>query len=103
MSHIGFSHFGWRYRAARRTKPVIERLEYRLLLAAHVTSVAADNRGLVTLFFDDDLNPATISDSSVTIFTAGPDGRFNTGDDAAQVTAVNYNAALRAITTAADP
>ena len=95
-------HSEWPIHTARRARPLIESLENRLLLSAHVISVAADNRGLAVLFVDQDLNAATVNGASALIFTAGPDGQFNTGDDVAQATAVNYNAPLRAITVAAN-
>lgn len=81
-------------------RPYMELLEPRRLLSTvpHVVSVAADNRGLVVLLLDADLNASTVNTSSAKIFTAGADGKLGTGDDVAAADAVNYNAALKAIT-----
>ncbi len=79
---------------------VVELLEERRLLStvAHITSVAADNRGLAVLTFDADLNASTVNAAGVGIFTAGGDGTLGTADDVAVTNGVSYTPSLRAIT-----
>ncbi len=91
----------WRVRTARFTRveqfEPVERLEARTLLAAQVTSVFADNRGLVQAVVSEPLDPATVLPGSVRIYTAGADGKLGTADDVWQNAAVAYNAATRTI------
>jgi cyclophilin family peptidyl-prolyl cis-trans isomerase len=78
----------------------MEMLEDRRLLStvAHISSVAADNRGQVVLGFDADLDAASVNSGSVQAYSAGADGQFGTGDDVALTEVVNYTAPLRAVT-----
>jgi cyclophilin family peptidyl-prolyl cis-trans isomerase len=75
----------------------IESLETRLFLAAHISSITADNRGLVQLFADAALNSSTVTSSSCGIFTIGADGKWGTTDDVKLSSTVSYSSALKRI------
>jgi cyclophilin family peptidyl-prolyl cis-trans isomerase len=73
---------------------VFELLERRVLLtgtAPEVTRVTADNRGDVSIYFNEALNPATVGTGSVLMFTAGTDGNLNTADDVNAGATVTYD------------
>jgi cyclophilin family peptidyl-prolyl cis-trans isomerase len=68
-------------------------LEPRELLAAtpvRVTQFFTDNRGQTEVFFNQALNPATLTSKSVRVFGAGADGQFGTGDDKVLARSVGY-------------
>lgn len=79
----------------------VEQLESRTLLTAQVVSAFADNRGLFEAVVSQSLNAATVSASTVKIYTAGADGRFGTADDVNAPALVSYDAASRTITAKA--
>ena len=90
--------------AARSASPVFESLEPRLLLASDLPSISlieADNRGLVILTANADLNASTINSASVEVSTAGTDQIFGTGDDTLVSRTVEYNAANRQVRVSA--
>ncbi len=64
-------------------KPIVEKMEQRLLFAAapRVTSITPDNRGEVMITFDQALDPSTVKSTTVQVHTAGADGVFGTADD----------------------
>jgi cyclophilin family peptidyl-prolyl cis-trans isomerase len=76
----------------------LESLESRLLLTARVTSVFADNRGWVSAVVSENLDPNTVTASSVRLFIAGADGKLGTPDDALINAPVSYDASTRTIT-----
>jgi cyclophilin family peptidyl-prolyl cis-trans isomerase len=70
-------------RTGAAAKPAIEFLEQRTLFAApQVVSVYTDNRGQVDITFNAQIDPATLDSHSVLLLTSGPDGAFQTGDEA---------------------
>ncbi|MFM9957878.1 MAG: peptidylprolyl isomerase [Phycisphaerales bacterium] len=83
------------------TGPKLEGLEARLLLAGDlpsITRIEADNRGLVLLRVNQELDPATVNGSAVRVFTAGNDRLLNTADDqAVSFGNVTYDSAARTI------
>ncbi len=90
--------------AARPAGPLFESLEPRLLLAGDLPSISlieADNRGLVVLTANADLNASTINSASVEVSTAGTDQIFGTGDDTLVSRTVEYNAASRQVRVSA--
>lgn len=62
---------------------LIEPLEERAMLAAapRVIGVVADNRGETQISLSAPILASTVTKQSVLVFTAGPDGIINTGDD----------------------
>src|SRR3954470_1972801 len=70
-------------RARPASRGMMERLEGRTLLAAaaRATSIITDNRGEVTVTFDQALDPTTVKSTTVQMYTAGADNTFGTSDD----------------------
>jgi cyclophilin family peptidyl-prolyl cis-trans isomerase len=70
-------------RSPSSSPAVVENLEERKLLAAtfRVTHYFADNRGQAEIFFNKAAAPASLTRSTVNVFTAGADGTFGTADD----------------------
>ena len=65
-------------------RPLFEPLEKKEMLsgdAPRVVDLLADNRGLIEVVVDQDLDASTVNQSSVRFFTAGDDGLLGTGDD----------------------
>ncbi|MEM1423576.1 MAG: peptidylprolyl isomerase, partial [Planctomycetota bacterium] len=65
-------------------RPVFELLEKKEMLsgdAPRVVELLADNRGLIEVVVDQDLESSTVNQSSVRFFTAGDDGLLGTADD----------------------
>ncbi len=85
-----------------RGRPIMETLERKEMLSGDapvVVDITADNRGLVSVVVDRDLNNATVNQSSVRVFTAGDDGLLGTGDDEAVTgVLVSYTFDSRTIT-----
>lgn len=74
--------------------PVCEPLEPRLLLAGDppvITSITADNRGMIEMVVDQSLDPTTVSSNSVRVFTAGRDGLLGTNDDSLVSSNISYD------------
>jgi cyclophilin family peptidyl-prolyl cis-trans isomerase len=67
--------------SVRRPVQSVEKLESRRLFTAHMTSITADNRGELLITFSAPLDPATINQGSVQMYTPGVDGVFGTSDD----------------------
>ncbi len=77
-----------------------EALEPRLMLSADcpvVTLIEADNRGFVVMTVSRDLTPSTLNNSTVQLFTAGPDGLLGTADDVTQAATITYDNSSRRI------
>jgi len=104
----GASHAPWRLAAA------MEGLEKRLFFSASkgplpkqphrphdqptpantavtITSVTADNRGEATIALSDALDPATVTKTSVQMYTAGVDRVLGTADDTRVSASVKYS------------
>ncbi len=90
-----------RRRKPRHTlAPVCEPLEPRLLLAGNppvITTISADNRGLVELVVNQALDPSTVNSNSVRVYTAGRDGLLGTGDDALASSVISYDVNAKTI------
>jgi cyclophilin family peptidyl-prolyl cis-trans isomerase len=67
---------------------MIESLENRQLLAAHVTEIIPDNRGEVLIYLSEAVRG--VSKSSVRMYTFGTDGVANTSDDVRLNTVVRF-------------
>jgi cyclophilin family peptidyl-prolyl cis-trans isomerase len=72
--------------------PALEALEGRVLMsgAPEIARAIADNRGQVTLIFNEELNTASVNKQSVEIFTAGPSGNPANGDHIQQKVNITY-------------
>ncbi|MBL8746718.1 MAG: peptidylprolyl isomerase [Phycisphaerae bacterium] len=91
--------------ASRPLTPVFEPLEPRLLLAGDLPSISlieADNRGLIVLTANANLNASTVNTNSVEVTTAGPDQIFGTSDDTTVARTVEYVASSRQIRVSAN-
>lgn len=88
-------------RAGRSRLPRMEGLEARELLAGDLPSIIrieADNRGLVTLTSNANLDASTINGNSVRVFTSGNDRLLDTADDTpVSVTEISYDIATKTI------
>src|SRR6476660_7997124 len=78
----------------------IEQLESRAMLSAppQVSSVVADNRGEVLISLNRSVKSATITRSSVLVFSGGPDGFVGNGDDVKLSVSVTWNGDAKRIT-----
>lgn len=76
----------------------LEPLENRQLLSAAITSITADNRGLVVLSVNQDLNASTVNGKTVQLLVGGADGKLGTGDDVRRKASVKYSAVSDTIT-----
>ncbi len=85
----------------RMSQPRLEGLEARLLLAGDLPSIIridADNRGLVVLRANQELDETTVTASAIRVFTAGNDRLLGTEDDqAVSFSNVSYDRASRSI------
>lgn len=80
-----------------------EGLESRVLMAAdgpRIIAISADNRGQVTVDFDQAVNAATLTRKSASIITAGVDGKFSTSDDVRVVSTIAYRKGKLTLTAA---
>jgi len=75
-----------------------EPLENRQLMTAAISSVFADNRGMVMLGVTQDLNPNTVNSKTVQVLVGGQDGQLGTSDDLRKKATVRYSAATDTIT-----
>ena len=78
-----------------------ERLEDRQLLSAAISSISADNRGMVMLGVTQDLNPSTVNSKTVQILVGGLDGQLGTKDDLRKRASVKYSQDTDTITISA--
>ena len=91
---------------AARSAPAcaFEALEPRELLAGDlpsVSSIVADNRGLVLISFTHDMRAASLTNASVIVTSAGTDGIFDTADDEEVSRTLTYDASARRLRVSA--